>query len=271
MKSRFFSALMFFAGVFASASALADYPRPWQMDFQEAVSPVMQRLVHFNDQLNVLIFAISIFVLLLLVYACVKFRRKNNPIPSKTSHNTLIEIIWTGLPILILVVIAIPSFQILYYEDKAPHPEMTLKVVGHQWYWEYQYTEEGGFSFDSNIIKDADLKPGQMRLLEVDHHVVLPIDTDIQVLITGADVMHSWAMPSMGIKTVAVPGRTNETWVRILKTGTYYGQCSELCGIGHGFMPIVIDAVTKEQYKAWTKEAKKKFAANETRNILASN
>jgi cytochrome c oxidase subunit 2 len=274
MKSKFFITIWaLFIVMLGGERAFADYPRPWQLGFQEAASPVMEKLAVFNDQLNILITIICIFVLLLLVYTCLRFRKSKNPVPSKTSHNTLIEIIWTVLPVVILVIIAVPSFKILYYMDKTDKPEMTLKVVGHQWYWEYQYPDAGGFSFDSNMIKDSDIKPGQFRLLEVNNRVVLPIDTNIQLLITGADVIHSWAMPSMGIKTDAVPGRTNEAWVRITKPGIYYGQCSELCGVDHAFMPIAIEAVTKEQYKQWLITAKKKFAAGNlgTINNYASN
>jgi cytochrome c oxidase subunit II len=262
MKSRFFTLLgAFFSAIAFGQNALADYARPWQLNFQEAASPVMEKLALFNSELNILITVICVIVLLLLIYTCIRFRRKNNPVPSKTSHNTLIEIIWTAIPILILVIIAIPSFRILYYMDKTAKPEMTLKVVGHQWYWEYQYPDAGGFSFDSNMIKDADLKPGQLRLLEVNNRVVLPVNTNIQILVTSADVMHSWAMSSMGIKTDAIPGRTNETWVNITKPGVYYGQCSELCGVEHGFMPIAIEAVSKEDYQKWLVEAKKKFSS----------
>lgn len=271
MKSKLSIIWTFLIAVLAGGNALADYPRPWQMDFQPAVSPVMEKLHAFNNELNILITVISVFVLLLLIYVCLRFRKSKNPNPSKTSHNTLIEVLWTAIPIIILVIISIPSFKILYYMDKTDKPEMTLKVVGHQWYWEYQYQEEGGFSFDSNMIKDADLKPGQLRLLEVDNRIVLPVDTNIQILTTSADVMHSFAMPAMGLKTDAVPGRTNETWVKITKPGVYYGQCSELCGVAHAFMPIAIEAVSKEQYKQWVKTAKKKFSAIGSPAHYASN
>ncbi len=235
------------------------------MTFQKAASPVMEHLTQFHDLLMVVITCISVFVLLLLIYVCVRFNKKANPVPATFSHNGLIEVIWTAIPVLILVIIAIPSLRLLYYVDVTPTTEMTLKVVGHQWYWQYEYPEgkDGSgesFSFDSYIVKDEDLKPGQKRLLEVDNHVVLPVNTNIRLITTSADVIHDWAMPSMGIKIDAVPGRINETWLNIERPGLYYGQCSELCGVGHGFMPIVIEAVSKEQYQQWLEEAKKKFA-----------
>ena len=271
MKSRFFTVILAcITSLFGVSDALADHPRPWQLGFQEAASPVMQKLVALNDQLNIVITIICVFVLLLLTYVCIRFSRKNNPVPSKTSHNTLIEIIWTLIPVLILVCIAVPSFKLLYYIETPQKPEMTLKVIAHQWYWEYQYPE-GNFGFDSNIIKDADLKPGQIRLLDVDNRVVLPVGTNIQVLVTAADVIHNWAIPSMGIKTDAVPGRTNEAWLKILKPGVYYGQCDQLCGINHGFMPIAIEAVSKEDYRKWLKTAKKKYSSANDNTHYASN
>ncbi len=243
-----------------SGGALADHPHPWQMDFQEAASPVMERIESLNDLLLVVSFAIVALVFGLLVYVCIRFSKKNNPIPSTNSHNTLIEIVWTLIPLLILVVIAIPSFKTLNYIEKIKDTEMTLKVVGHQWYWSYQYPDNGGLSFDSYIIGDEQLKPGQIRLLEVDNRVVLPVDTNVRVLITSYDVIHSWSVPSLGIKTDAIPGRTNETWVRVNKPGVYYGQCSEICGVGHGFMPIAVEAVSKEDFAAWLEQSKQKFA-----------
>lgn len=266
MKSKFFAALCAIVALFTTP-VYADFPRPWQLNFQKPASELMEKLVHFHDFLMVIITVITVFVLLLLVYVCVRFNKKANPIPSKTSHNTLIEVIWTAVPVLILVAIAIPSLKILYFANVIPEADMTLKVVGHQWYWQYEYPEakdetKDAFSFDSYIIKDADIKGEQKRLLEVDNRVVLPVKTNIRILLTSADVIHDWAMPALGIKEDAVPGRINETWVNIERPGVYYGQCSELCGVGHGFMPIVIEAVSKERYQEWLEEAKKKFANN---------
>jgi cytochrome c oxidase subunit 2 len=245
----------------AAVPALADQPRPWQMKFQEAATPVMEQIQSFQDLLFWVIVVITLFVLALLCYCAVKFNEKANPTPSKTTHNTALEVIWTVVPILILVVIAVPSFRLLYFMDRTDKPEMTLKVVSHQWYWSYHYPDHGNVNFTSNMVPAEDLKPGQPRLLTVDNEVVLPVDTNVRVLATSEDVIHNWAVPAFGIKVDTVPGRTNETWVRITKEGTYYGQCSELCGINHGFMPIQVRAVSKAAFAQWTEEAKKKFAA----------
>lgn len=242
---------------------LADKPKPWQLGFQDPASPRMEYLNVFHDFLLIVITAISVFVLCLLVYVCMRFSAKRNPNPSKTSHNTLIEIVWTAIPALILVFIFIPSYRLLGYLDHIEDAEMTLKVTGLQWYWNYQYPDHGGFAFDSYMIADKDIKESQLRLLDVDNRVVLPVDTTVRIQITAADVIHAWAIPSMGIKTDAVPGRLNETWLRIDKPGVYYGQCSELCGSGHGFMPIVIQAVPKEVFAEWVEKAKVQFAQGE--------
>ena len=231
-------------------------PTPWQINFQEAASPVKERIEHFHNLLLVVITAITVFVTLLLAYTCIRFRRKANPVPSKTTHNTLIEIIWTAIPVMILVVIAIPSIRLLYYMDHVEKPDMTLKVIGYQWYWGYVYPDNGDIAFDSYMIKEADLKPGQIRLLDVDNEVVLPINKNVRVIVTGNDVIHSWAVPALGVKKDAVPGRLNETWLKINKPGIYYGQCSELCGTGHGFMPIKIRGVEQAEFDAWVASKK---------------
>jgi cytochrome c oxidase subunit II len=233
--------------------------KPWQLNFQEAATPVMEQLENMHDLLLVMCFAISIFVLVMLVYISVRFSRKNNPVPSKNTHNTKLEIIWTTIPILILVAIAIPSLRLHYFMERSVDTEMTLKVVGYQWYWHYEYPDISGINFDSYMLKDKDLKAGDHRLLAVDNRLVVPVDTKIRVLVTGADVIHAFAVPAFGIKRDAIPGRLNETWFKATKIGTFYGQCSELCGVGHGFMPIVIDVVSKEDFAKWA-EAKKKDA-----------
>lgn len=248
------------ATLFFVKEAFADYPRPWQIGLQEAATPVMENIAHFHDILLVTIYGIGIFVFLLLCYTCVKFSAKNNPVPSRNTHNTLLEIVWTALPVVILVALCVPSMRTLYFAQKIENAEMTLKVIGSQWYWSYQYPDYDNIAFDSYMIKDEDLKPGQKRLLEVDNHVVIPVDTTIRVQLTAADVIHSWAVPAFGVKIDAVPGRLNETWVKATKIGTYYGQCSELCGVGHGFMPIDVAVVSKEDFKKWVEEAKTKFA-----------
>ena len=238
--------------------------KPWQLNFQEPASPVMQRLFDMHWNLTILITVISVFVLALMVLIVVKFREKKNPTPSKTTHNTFIEIVWTVVPILILVAIAIPSVKLHYYMSEPVEPEMTLKVVGYQWYWNYEYPDNGGFSFDSYMVEEKDLKEGEPRLLKTDNAVVVPVDTTILVQMTAGDVIHSWAMPALGVKRDAVPGRLNESWFRAEKTGTFYGQCSELCGIKHGFMPIEVKVVSKEEFAAWTAQAKEQFARTGT-------
>ncbi len=257
-------------GSLSLAYAGVDHIEPWKLGFQTAVSPLKEQIEHFHNFLLVLITVITIFVLLLLVYVVIRFRASKNPVPSKTSHNTLIEIIWTTVPVIILIAIAIPSFRILFYAERVENAEMTLKVVGHQWYWEYEYPDSDGLTFESYMIKDADLKPNQPRLLAVDNAVVLPVGKKIRIQVTAADVIHDWAMPAMGIKMDAVPGRLNETWVQIDKPGTYYGQCSELCGVLHGFMPIQIEAVSQEDFDAWVKQAKEKFAHSGKYNTYAA-
>ena len=245
---------------FFANGAMADYPRPWQLGFQESVTPVMDKVIEFHDILLIVIYAISIFVLLLLCYTCIKFSAKNNPVPSKNAHNTLLEIVWTALPVVILVALAIPSMRTLYFAEKIENSEMTVKVIGSQWFWSYQYPDHGNFEFDSYMIKDEDIKPDQKRLLEVDNRVVIPVDTTVRLQLTAADVIHAWAIPAFGVKIDAIPGRLNETWVKATKIGTYYGQCSELCGVGHGFMPIAVDVVSKEDFKKWVVKTRREFA-----------
>ena len=235
-------------------------PENWQMHFQEAASVAMEKFTHFHNMLLIIITSVVIFVFLLLTYTCIRFYHKNNPVPSKFTHNVGIEILWTIVPCILLIIIAIPSFKLLYFVDTIGKMDMTVKVVGRQWYWQYEYPDDK-IAFDSYIIPDNQLKPGQLRLLDVDNSLVLPVDTDIRIMVTAGDVLHSFAMPALGIKIDAVPGRINETWVRITKPGQYYGQCSELCGTGHGFMPISLKAVSKEEYKAWVEQAKTKFAS----------
>lgn len=249
--------LCLFGGI---QNAFADQPVPWQMNFQPAATPVMERIQDFHNLLLIITIGITVFVLALLLYVAVRFNEKANPVPSKTTHNTLLEVAWTVIPIVILVVVAVPSLKLLYYMDKTHEAELTLKVTGHQWYWSYEYPDNGNFTFDSVMVAKEDLEAGQPRLLTVDEEVVLPIDTNIRVLLASDDVIHNWAVPSFGIKIDTVPGRTNETWVRINREGVFKGQCSELCGVNHGFMPISVTAVSKEAYKAWVAEAQEKYA-----------
>jgi len=237
--------------------------KPWQLGFQEAASPVMERITSFHNLLLWIITLITIFVLALLAYVCVRFKASNNPVPSKRTHNAMIEIAWTAIPVLILVVIAIPSFKLLYYADSVEETEMTIKAIGRQWYWSYEYQDEEedevSFTFDSFMIADEDIDAdaGQKRLLETDNRVVVPVETNVRLLTTASDVIHSWAI---GVKLDAVPGHVNEVWFRVDKPGTYYGQCSELCGAYHGFMPITVEAVSKDEYDAWRQQAEEQFA-----------
>ena len=241
----------------------AAQPKPWQMDFQTAATPLMEQIKSFHDLLLIIIILISVFVLGLLVLVMVKFNEKANPNPSRTTHNTTIEVLWTVIPVVILVVIAIPSFRLLYFSDVIPKADMTIKATGNQWYWSYEYPDHGKFSFDANMIAEADLKPGQIRLLETDNRIVVPVDTIVRVQVTAADVLHSWAVPAYGVKVDGVPGRLNETcFGPVKKEGVYYGQCSELCGIRHGFMPIAVEVVSKEKFKNWIAKAQKEFASN---------
>jgi cytochrome c oxidase subunit 2 len=259
----------------APGAALAAQPKPWQMDFQEAATPLMEQITSFHDLLLIIITLISIFVLLLLVWVIVKFNAKANPNPTRTTHNTVIEVLWTVIPVVILVVIAIPSFKLLYYADVIPEADMTIKATGNQWYWTYEYSDHGKFSFDANMIDEADLKPGQPRLLATDNHIVVPVGTVVRMQVSANDVIHSWAMPAFGVKVDAVPGRLNETWFGpVNKEGVYYGQCSELCGIRHGFMPITVEVVSKAKFDDWVKEAKKEFASDDIlteKRIIALN
>ncbi len=266
-------ALAAWIGLGEPASAAA--PTPWQMGFQPAATPIMRELTELHDLLLVIITLITLLVLGLLIYVVWRFGEKRNPTPSRTSHNTLVEILWTVVPVLILVVIAVPSFALLYNSDVIPKADMTIKATGHQWYWEYQYPDHGEFSFDSNIIEAEDLKSGQKRLLEVDNRIVVPVNKTVRVIVTAAPdgVLHAWAVPAFGVKIDAVPGRLNETWFRAEREGSYYGQCSELCGVRHGFMPIRVDVVSEDAFRAWLVKARQEHAAApaETSEMVANN
>ena len=242
--------------------AVMAQPVPWQTGYQEAASPVMRDIIAFNNLIHPIITGIFVFVLALLFYTMYRFSEKRNPEPSKTTHNTVVEVVWTVFPIIILIVIAIPSFKLLYYQDRAVDPEMTIKAIGHQWYWTYEYPDHDGLTFDALMIADEDIVEGQLRLLETDNRIVVPVDTSIQVLVTADDVLHAWALPAFGVKIDAVPGRLNETWFKAEREGVFYGQCSELCGAYHGFMPITIEVVSKGAFATWIVKAKEEFALN---------
>jgi cytochrome c oxidase subunit 2 len=252
--------LYIFLSYFVAFNACANQPKDWQLGFQEAASSTMRDIVNFHDKLLLpIIIAISVFVLFLMVYACIRFRASRNPNPSKTTHNVAVEVLWTLIPCLILIVMAVPSFKILYKQDTIPKADITVKAIGYQWYWGYEYPDEN-IIFDSYMIETKDLKENQPRLLAVDNEVVVPVNKVVKVLITANDVLHAWALPSFGVKRDAVPGRINETWFKAEKVGTYYGQCSELCGIKHAFMPITVRVVSEEEYAEWLRGAKIKFA-----------
>lgn len=257
MKRSFFIILLFLV----SGYTYANEPHEWQMTFQPPATEVMENIEWLHHFLMVIMFSVVAFVMFLLAYVCIRFNAKANPVPNKFSHNVTIEVLWTLIPMVLLVVIAIPSFKILNYVEHTPKADLTVKVVGYQWYWHYIYPDNGNFEFDSNMIPVKDLKPGQKRLLDVDNRIVIPAGKVVRFLTTGADVIHSFAVPSFGIKIDAVPGRTNETWVKVEKPGIYYGQCSELCGINHGFMPIAVEVVSPEDFDIWVGDAKKKFGS----------
>ena len=247
----------------APITLFANEPKDWQLGFQKAGSGHMEDIVWFHDYMLLpIITGITVFVLFLVIYACVRFRASRNPVASTTTHNTFIEVIWTLVPCLILIVIAVPSFKVLYEQDEIPPADVTIKAVGYQWYWGYEYPDEN-IIFDSYMIEDKDLQPGQPRLLTVDNEIFVPVNKVVKVLITANDVLHAWALPSFGVKRDAVPGRINETWFKADRTGTFYGQCSELCGVKHAFMPITVNVVSQDEYDAWLVEAKQKFAKEE--------
>jgi len=263
---KFFLFLVFFNSANSSFASVN-----WQMGFNESVTTVMSDIVHLHDRILLpIIVAISVFVLFLLLYSIFKFRASKNPIPSKTSHNTFIEIMWTVIPCLILIVIAVPSFRLLYKQDIIPEADVTIKATGYQWYWGYEYPDQN-IAFDANMIDTKNLKSNQLRLLETDNHVVVPVNKVVKVLITANDVLHAWAVPSFGVKRDAVPGRINETWFKAEKEGVYYGQCSELCGSRHSFMPITVRVVSDKQYNEWLKESKIKFAKYPENNLVVEN
>ena len=249
-------------------SVLANQPKDWQLGFQKSASETMDDIVWFHDYMLLpVITAITVFVLFLIAYACIRFRASKNKEASTTSHNTFIEVIWTLVPCLILIVLAVPSFKVLYSQDEIPKAEVTIKAIGYQWYWGYEYPDEN-IIFDSYMIEEKDLKEGQPRLLSVDNEVYVPVNKVVKVMITANDVLHAWALPSFGVKRDAVPGRINETWFKADRTGTFYGQCSELCGIKHAFMPITVNVVSQEEYDKWLEKAKVEFAKEEINNNI---
>ena len=250
----------FILGIFTASVAGAAQPEPWQIGLQEPAGSIAQKATDLHNLLLIIISLISVFVLALLVYVGWRFRRDANPTPSKTTHNATIEILWTVVPVLILVVIAVPSFRLLYYMDETKNAEMVIKVTGNQWYWNYEYMDDQ-IAFDSYMLSDDELQPGQPRLLSVDNPLVVPANTKIKMLVTANDVMHSFFVPSLAVQTYALIGRVNEVWIDVPEgEKTYYGQCNQICGVNHSFMPIVVKAMAKEEYQAWLADAKQEFA-----------
>lgn len=239
--------------------------QPWQINFPPAATPAMEHITSFHNMLLYIITAIVLFVMGLLIYVIIRFNAKANPVPSTTTHNVALEVLWTIVPVIILIVIAVPSFKLLFFEARNPEPELTVKVIGNQWNWTYEYPENGDISFTSVMIEDSKIDPskGQKRLLSTDAQMVIPVDTNVLFQVTASDVIHSFAVPQFGIKVDAIPGRLNSTWARVTKTGTYYGQCSELCGKAHAFMPIEIKVVTKDEFAAWVKSQGGKMKGEE--------
>jgi len=249
----------------ATFAAELGQPAPWEWTLQQSASPVMDNIVWFHNFLFVLITLITLFVLALLVIVVMKFNAKANPVPSRTTHNTLIEVAWTLVPVLILVGISVPSFRLLFLELDVPKADLTIKATGKQWYWSYAYPDNGKFEFDSLMAQDK-----QPRLLGVDNEMVVPVNKVIRVQVTGADVIHAFALPAFGVKIDAIPGRLNETWFKATKTGMFYGQCSELCGKDHAFMPIAIRVVSDQEFTAWVETAKKKYATNPANSFASA-
>jgi cytochrome c oxidase subunit 2 len=244
-----------------AAMAGTGHPDPWQMGMQGTATTIGHQVASFHDWLLWLITAISLFVLVLLVAIVVRFNEAKNPVPSRTTHNTLLEVAWTVVPVLILVAIAIPSFRVLREQLVIPPHDMIVKATGYAWYWGYEYPDQqAGFKFDSNMITDENLKPGQPRLMAVDNEMVVPVNKVVRLQVTAADVLHNFAVPAIGMRLDAVPGRLNETWFKADQEGVFYGHCSELCGNGHPYMPITVRVVSEQAYAAWLAEAKQKYA-----------
>jgi cytochrome c oxidase subunit 2 len=261
--SRLSATALIFGILLASAgSAFAGLgqPTPWQLGLQEAASPVMEDINSFHNFVLWIITAVTAFVLILLLIIIVRFNARANLTPSRTTHNTLLEVMWTIVPVIILLLIAVPSFRLLFLQLDVPKPDLTVKATGKQWFWSYSYPDNGNFEFNSLIVAEKDLKPGQPRLLTVDNELVVPVNKIVHVLVTGADVIHSFAVPSFGIKIDAVPGRLNDTWFKATREGLFHGQCSELCGKNHAFMPISVRVVSESDFNTWVNAAKQKYA-----------
>ncbi len=271
--NKIFSAVAAFLAISLSggAVALADgiyKAKPDQLGFMEPATEVMRDIVDFHDILLWICIGVTLFVMILMLFIFVKFNAKANPTPSKTTHHTGLEVVWTIVPIVILIFIAVPSFRLLYLGDVIPESDLTVKAIGNQWYWTYEYPDHDDFSFDSYMLTDEEAAAaGHPRLLGTDTHIVVPVNKTVRMIVTASDVIHSWAIPAFGVKIDAVPGKLNETWFKAEREGMYYGQCSELCGKDHGFMPIMVEVVSEEKYNAWIAMAREEYAAGETDNL----
>jgi cytochrome c oxidase subunit 2 len=244
-------------------------PHPWEMGMQHSYGPIKDRVISLHSEVLVIITLITLFVGALLVWVMIRFNARRNPVPTSTSHNPVLEVAWTVIPVLILVVIAIPSFRLIYYQDRTPDPDMTVKVTAHQWYWEYSYPDQGNVDIESRYVHDEDLKPGQIRLLDVDNQLVIPVGKKIRILTNSTDVIHSFFIPALGVQRYAIPGRTIETWMEADQIGTFYGECNQICGQDHSRMPISVRAVSEADFKAWVEQAKKSASIGELRKIAS--
>lgn len=254
------AALAVASGAHAASTDLG-MPVPWGLGMQDSASPVKERVSSLHDLILVIITLITLFVLSLLAYVCWRFKADRNPNPSRTSHNTLLEVVWTVIPVLILVVIAVPSFRLLYFMDRTEEPDLTVKVTAFQWAWEYEYLDADGLRFESYMIpEDEAVAQGKRRLLDVDNEMVVPAGKNVRVLVTSRDVIHSFFVPALGIQKYNIPGRTMETWFRADRPGVYYGQCNQICGVNHAYMPIVVRALPEAEFTTWLEQAKKRFA-----------
>ncbi|MFD0988369.1 cytochrome c oxidase subunit II [Methyloligella solikamskensis] len=245
------AALLFSGPAFAQMGQ----PAPWQIGMQDAGSPIMAQIHDFHNFVTAIIIVITLFVLALLAWVMIRYNENRSPVPSRTTHHTMLEVVWTIVPILILVAIAIPSFRLLFAQYDFPKADITINATGHQWYWSYEYPDED-IQFDSLMLSDNQLEEGQPRLLSVDNEVVVPVGKNVLVQVKSTDVIHDWAVPSFGVKIDAVPGRLQTTWFRAEQEGMFYGQCSELCGRNHAFMPIAVRVVSEEEYAKWLSETK---------------
>jgi len=252
------------------AQGVVGKPQPWEMGMQRSFSPIKDQIIDLHDLVLLIITVITVFVAALLVWVMVRYNSRRSPAPSQTSHNTILEIAWTVVPVLILVIIAIPSFRLIYYQDRTPNPDLTIKVTGHQWYWEYSYPDQGNVDVESRYVADEDLKPGQLRLLDVDNQMVIPVGKKVRILTNSTDVIHSFFIPSFGVQRYAIPGRTIETWLEAKEAGTFYGECNQICGQNHSRMPIAIRAVPENEFNAWIEQAKKSASAARSQKFAAN-